>query len=1522
MTTAIANALLFARSPDIDANSSVAGAQLLPALAQLEGGGFVAVWADDAQGAIRAQRFAENGRKLGGEIAVSAPAGALDTAPDVAALSDGGFVVTWHRQSGSVTETVNGFDVTTPTESEVMARSFGAGGAARGPEFQINTASAGLQWIPSVTALPQGGYFVSYLNLNGYDPWGTIDGSLIGKIYTNANLSPLGSFAINNLSYGLGISSTAAAFDDGRFVVVWDGIDLAARDTSGSGIQMQLFAADGAKIGGAVTVNTTTTNLQTLPSVAVLSDGNFVVVWNDWLSSRDASQKYDIRAQIFSTTGSKLGGEIVIARDQGVQRDPQVTAVGDSGFMVTWVDESGLVGATPLGLRDPSASIKSQLFGVTYARDFDDGTLTDAFVSRSPVYQINEIVAEAQTDPEILQLDDGTLAFAWTDGSGSDGSGSGVRVKLVGLNYAPQALASGLPDVQLNAAGFVELDLAGGRFIDPDGDRLTYHLRQPGTDTDLTLPDWLRFDPVTGVLSGTYTGTEPAGTLFADLEARDDRGASTRISDSIQFQKHGVSQYAAGMSETLVDGLPERIELPGGAFALVYSSAPSAFGDLWTRSYRIDEYAANGQLAETRVFTARTPFDDLRLTPVAAGGSGFVRDGYVLSGTAERGGRVQIGTFNAQTEGQSFVVLTEDDFTYTAGLSGLQRYAIVPKPGGGFDAFSTHLLGLSANLSDTSGQMAFVTHFPPPTRPVSIVDFAEERGTLGATMENMTNHLAHASDGNGKSLFVYEHFRNASPTNASYTLGYTLYDATEGTVASGQFPRPLAIGQSFAPTKPIRISNTENGHFVVSINEAAYDRSVDFGVNKATGAVFRKGAPQNDLTYLENGHAVGFDTAGRLALRVYDADFNLLVDGYDLRNASTGFVHLDAARFPDFIPEVTDLGGGRFRLSGVTDDGKTVFEDFSIDTLHPPERLTAVNNTVLSDGTAPRFVDGGGGNDSLTGSAFEDTLIGGAGQDTLTGGGGPDRVLAGAGDDLLRVAGQPDLGLLLRKDLDQSQWIGGPGTDTLAAGDSDYIDLTAALVREIEHIDLSVSNRPGQQIALSFGDVQALLAQPGGLTVTASAVPGQARAFNVTLTDLPAGGLARLDLSKLKLVNWNADDQVGFNAPNGGFVPAVIGTAGRDTVFTGSRVVLNAGGDTAYLGAEDNVLFGDGALGRFAPDTAGQVFRLYRATLDRTPDKAGYEDWTGRLSETRQSLTEVAQGFVGSPEFQATYGALSNDGFVELLYQNVLGRASDPGGKANWLARLALGDTRADIVLGFSESPEFRTSTASDASAFATRTDPAVWSDEVYRVYRATLDRDPDGAGFLDWTGRLADGRALDSVVAGFVGSPEFQATYGALSNDGFVELLYQNVLGRPSDAGGKANWLARLAGGDTRAEVVLGFSESPEFRTATAQALRDWVMAQGVHDTLSAGGGNNVISGGQMSDMFIFGPQEGSSHRIVDFEPWDVLDFTAFGYTSHAQLRGHFTQTGANAVFQDQGVTVVLDDTALGTLADSSLLI
>lgn len=105
---------------------------------------------------------------------------------------------------------------------------------------------------------------------------------------------------------------------------------------------------------------------------------------------------------------------------------------------------------------------------------------------------------------------------------------------------------------------------------------------------------------------------------------------------------------------------------------------------------------------------------------------------------------------------------------------------------------------------------------------------------------------------------------------------------------------------------------------------------------------------------------------------------------------------------------------------------------------------------------------------------------------------------------------------------------------------------------------------------------------------------------------------------------------------------------------------------------------------------SGMAYRMYQAAFDREPDQGGLDFYIDQLRSGRMSLKAMAVGFVNSPEFKSRYGnAVSSAQFVQLLYQNVLGRGPDAAGLQFHQANLDSGRLDfADTLVSFSESPE------------------------------------------------------------------------------------------------------------------------------------------------------------------------------------------------------------------------------------------
>jgi uncharacterized delta-60 repeat protein len=161
--------------------------------------------------------------------------------------------------------------------------------------------------------------------------------------------------------------------------------------------------------------------------------------------------------------------------------------------------------------------------------------------------------------------------------------------------------------------------------------------------------------------------------------------------------------------------------------------------------------------------------------------------------------------------------------------------------------------------------------------------------------------------------------------------------------------------------------------------------------------------------------------------------------------------------------------------------------------------------------------------------------------------------------------------------------------------------------------------------------------------------------------------------------------------------------------------------------------------------------------------------------------------------------------FAMQQFRDFLGREGDAAGVAFWAQYLTLGtQSRGQVIENFLASSEFQGTIA-----------------PVARLYFAYFLRIPDYDGLNFWIGYYRGGNSLEAVSGQFAGSPEFVNRYGALDNGQFVDLVYQNVLGRLPDAGGRAFWQGELdSGARTRGQVMLGFSESAEYRNLTANEI------------------------------------------------------------------------------------------------------
>jgi Ca2+-binding RTX toxin-like protein len=306
----------------------------------LTDGGFVVTWTDSSQSgndtssyAVRAQMFAANGQKQGKEFLVNTITRGYQGESTIAALSDGRFVVAWDDNSQSGNDT---------SGNAVRAQLFAADGQKQGKEFLVNTATKGYQGGPTITGLAHGGFVVAWTDdsQSGDDTSGS---AVRAQIFAADGQQKGNEFLVNTTTSFDQSWPTITALTDGSFVVTWADWSESGNDTSGSAVRAQIFAADGQKQGAEFLVNTTTTNGQYEPTITALADGGFVVAWTDDSLSGSHTSDVAVRGQIFAADGQKQGAEFLVNPTTTRLQfgyTITITALADGRFVVAWQDGS------------------------------------------------------------------------------------------------------------------------------------------------------------------------------------------------------------------------------------------------------------------------------------------------------------------------------------------------------------------------------------------------------------------------------------------------------------------------------------------------------------------------------------------------------------------------------------------------------------------------------------------------------------------------------------------------------------------------------------------------------------------------------------------------------------------------------------------------------------------------------------------------------------------------------------------------------------------------------------------------------------------------------------------------------------------------------------------------------------------------------------------------------------------------------------------------------------------------------
>jgi glucose/arabinose dehydrogenase len=272
-------------------------------------------------------------------------------------------------------------------------------------------------------------------------------------------------------------------------------------------------------------------------------------------------------------------------------------------------------------------------------------------------------------------------------------------------------------------------------------------------------------------------------------------------------------------------------------------------------------------------------------------------------------------------------------------------------------------------------------------------------------------------------------------------------------------------------------------------------------------------------------------------------------------------------------------------------------------------------------------------------------------------------------------------------------------------------------------------------------------------------------------------------------------------------------TSTTQTRFTIAATATDA--DGTYTAPSITVVVGAGTPVTISGDasaTPGQLYTLSLATNDPTDT---IRQWTIAWGD---GLLETVEGNPDSvthtyPLVCATYSVIAVAGadgglltsnslsvqaelptqaecYVAQLYMDLLGRAPEPPGLADWAGLLGQGVSRAQVALGIESSPEYRTRLITGWYQMFLGRAP----DPVGLNSFLTILNSPPAPGAMD---RLLEAKAL------LLGSAEYYSRRGGGTNLGYLQALYIDVLARPLDQGGASAFGAELNAGVSPAIVA-----------------------------------------------------------------------------------------------------------------------
>jgi hypothetical protein len=393
-------------------NSIASKDQILPDLGMDAAGNTVFVWQSEGQTGsgsdVYTRRMTASGTLLGTDQLVNTTKTRPQRLPSVAVDAAGNHLVTWQSQHQ------DGYSW------GIYRQGFDSTGARVGEEVIVNHRVEGPQTAPTAATNANGDGIVAWLGNSA-----THQPSIFGHRFDLPATELEGEILLTSY-VGLEESAPAAAMNAAReSVVVWTSYAETEDGSSGMGVFAQLLDSKGLPIGNRFLVNENITlGNQSAPAVARAAGGEFVIAWQSEVSDGT----YDIFARRYSANGTPVGSifQVNPAAISGDQKAPSVAIGSDGRFVIAWQTDSG-DGSTDImaqrylstGDADSSAFVVNK----KTALDQFDPTIS---MNASGQFVIAWVSNHPAADPATMDEDSEKSIFVqWF---GADGQSSGDEV--------------------------------------------------------------------------------------------------------------------------------------------------------------------------------------------------------------------------------------------------------------------------------------------------------------------------------------------------------------------------------------------------------------------------------------------------------------------------------------------------------------------------------------------------------------------------------------------------------------------------------------------------------------------------------------------------------------------------------------------------------------------------------------------------------------------------------------------------------------------------------------------------------------------------------------------------------------------------------------------------------------------------------------------------------------------------------------------------------------------------------------